>query len=113
MQQGLLEERLHIQPNPALLEQRLHIQNPAIGLANDTQLNGAWLQVDPKPDRVDKHTRKRAKEARFKAKREERERRHEAKMNKMQQRAEAAVRLLAARVKTHTQIILNNSDLYG
>ena len=63
------------------------------------QPNGAQAQVEPKPGRMDKHGRKRAKEAKQKAKIEERARRHEAKMKKMQERAEAAVRTSRAHRK--------------
>ena len=42
---------------------------------------------------MDKHSRKRAKDAKLKARTEERARRHEAKMTKMHQHAEATVRL--------------------
>jgi hypothetical protein len=48
-------------------------------------------QLDSQPAGKDKHSRKRAKEAKLKAKNDERARRHEAKMLKIQQRAQAAV----------------------
>ena len=61
------------------------------------------MEAQPKAARVDKHSRKRTKDAKLKARTEERARRHEAKVTKMYQRAEATVRLLS-RVPTHISI---------